>query len=76
MRALLILTMFGAVAASSAFASSDVIVSPNSRHHLAASYERHAERFNLDGAECVARPFQMKSADGQWVTGKSVDCQE
>jgi hypothetical protein len=75
MRKILILTTCFALATSSALAS-NADVSPNIRHHLVASYERHAERFNLNGAECVAKPFEVRSTDGELVTGKSVDCQE
>jgi hypothetical protein len=75
MRPILILTTCFALVTSSALASNPV-VSPNIRHHPVASYERHAERFSLDGAECVATPFQVKGTDGELVTGKSVDCQE
>ena len=75
MRSILILTTCFALATSSALAS-NVIVSPNIRQYPVASYERHAERFNLDGAECVAKPFELRATDGELVTGKSVDCQE
>jgi hypothetical protein len=75
MRAILLFTTYAALATSSALAS-HAVISPNIHHHPVVAYERHAERFSLDGAECVAKTFQVKSTDGELVTGKSVDCQE